>query len=271
MKGTESTRLSIRRRGRVARPPPGAREGGALHARGGTRRWRGSSGRSARWRRSASSTARTRPASAATSRARRRAAAWMVGACAMAPERVDLDGRFETDEDEDEAREKIMKRFEQIGTQIMQRAGAGGPFEQDPIAGVLGDPDKRALAAQLLGQAYVARPPRRAREPRRRRAHRRRADRAQEIHGDEVLDLLDGAEPRAARARSAGRRRLAEAMTTTEGETMPRGRPRRSRGADPPEEESRPARPLAGPEPETIAGGFGRLPCCSELIRPWPP
>ena len=48
-----------------------------------------------------------------------------------------------------------MKRFEEIGLQIMNRTGDGGPLGHDPIAGVFGDPNKRALAAQLLGQAYV--------------------------------------------------------------------------------------------------------------------
>jgi hypothetical protein len=48
-----------------------------------------------------------------------------------------------------------MQRYEQIGVQIMNRA-SGGPLGGDPIAGVLGDRDKRAFAAQLLGQAYVS-------------------------------------------------------------------------------------------------------------------
>jgi hypothetical protein len=48
-----------------------------------------------------------------------------------------------------------MQRFEEIGLQIMNRTGDGGPLGHDPLAGVLGDRDKRGLAAQLLGQAYV--------------------------------------------------------------------------------------------------------------------
>ena len=31
----------------------------------------------------------------------------------------------------------------------------GGPFNADPIAGVLNDRDKRAMAAQIIGQAYL--------------------------------------------------------------------------------------------------------------------
>ena len=55
---------------RLARPPPGAREGGALQLLEARGDGASSRGRSARSPRSTSSTARTRPASAATSRAR---------------------------------------------------------------------------------------------------------------------------------------------------------------------------------------------------------
>jgi hypothetical protein len=109
----------------------------------------------------------------------------------MAPERVELDGGPLTLEEEEAERERVMKRFEQIGLQIMRRAGGGGPFEQDPLAAVMADKDKRALAAQLLGQAYL-------------RAHRLiEANREgvehiadvlvdrRELHGDEVLELLE--------------------------------------------------------------------------------
>ena len=84
-------------------------------------------------------------------------AALMVGAAAMAPEPIDVsvNGRPRRKASTDEARELIAKRFEAIGTQIMNRTGGGGPFHHDPIANVLNDRDKRALAAQLLGQAYV--------------------------------------------------------------------------------------------------------------------
>ena len=49
-----------------------------------------------------------------------------------------------------------MKRFEKIGVQIMARtAGGDGHGGLDPVSSVLGDRDKRAYVAQLLGQAYV--------------------------------------------------------------------------------------------------------------------
>ena len=86
-------------------------------------------------------------------------AAWMVGACGMAPEQVELNGSGGngrvTKKTLDERRAAINKRFEQIGTQIMNRTGDGGPLGHDPLSGVLNDRDKRAFAAQLLGQAYV--------------------------------------------------------------------------------------------------------------------
>jgi cell division protease FtsH len=81
-------------------------------------------------------------------------AAWMVGAAAMGPQpfRVEpLEG-----ETEDQARSRVLERFERIGLQIMNRAGGGGALQQDPVGGILSDPAKRASAAQILGQAYVA-------------------------------------------------------------------------------------------------------------------
>jgi hypothetical protein len=84
-----------------------------------------------------------------------------VGACGMAPTQPELNGRSNgkvtaRTKAADTRKDEIMKRFEDIGLQIMNRTGAGGPLGQDPLAGVLGDRDKRAMAAQLLGQAYVA-------------------------------------------------------------------------------------------------------------------
>jgi cell division protease FtsH len=119
-------------------------------------------------------------------------AAYMVGASAMGPMFVDLP-KF-ADESEDETRTRIMKRFEQIGLQIMNRTSGGGPMAMDPISSVLSDGDKRRAAAQILGQAYVA-------------AHNlvlankdgvgRVADalvEKRELFGDELVGLLDSLE-----------------------------------------------------------------------------
>jgi ATP-dependent Zn protease len=118
-------------------------------------------------------------------------AGWMVGYCAMGPNPIDLDGRFASAEDEDAEREKLLQRFEDIGVQIMRRAGGGGPFEQDPIAGTLSDRDKRKAVAALLGQAYVtAYATVAANRPQTERVAEELIQR-KEIHGDEVVELLD--------------------------------------------------------------------------------
>jgi ATP-dependent Zn protease len=81
-------------------------------------------------------------------------AAYMVGASAMGPEPFDATPR--EGETDDEARERILARFEKIGVQIVNRTSGGGPFSENPVSSVLGDRDKRAIACQLVGQAYVA-------------------------------------------------------------------------------------------------------------------
>ncbi len=118
-------------------------------------------------------------------------AAYMVGASAMGPEPFHVTP--EQDESEEEARERILRRFEKIGYGIMNRTSGGGPFDANPIAGVLSDPDKRPIVAQLLGQAYVA-----AHNLvlANREAVEHIADVLQarrELFGDELLELLDGA------------------------------------------------------------------------------
>jgi ATP-dependent Zn protease len=116
-------------------------------------------------------------------------AAWMVGASAMGPQAFHVEPR--NGETEEEARGRVLSRFENIGLQIMNRTSGGGPLAADPIAGALSDPSKRRVAAQMLGQAYVA-------------AHHlvvanrgaveRIADAVlerKELFGDELLDLLN--------------------------------------------------------------------------------
>jgi ATP-dependent Zn protease len=118
-------------------------------------------------------------------------AAWMVGMCGMGPEPINLNGRrFENEEEREQAEELYMKRFERIGSQIMNRA-AGMRESGDPIASVLSDPGKRKAAAQILGQAYITAVCliRHNRE--------QTLDIAEtlvqrrELHGDEVVEALD--------------------------------------------------------------------------------
>ena len=82
-------------------------------------------------------------------------AAWMVGTAGMRPLRIDLEGRVPEGEDEDEYRDQIMKRFERIGRTLMNRTRGSADFHADPIASILHDRFKSAVAAQILGQAYV--------------------------------------------------------------------------------------------------------------------
>jgi cell division protease FtsH len=82
-------------------------------------------------------------------------AAWMVGVCGMGPEPVDLAGQVPDDERADRE-EAVMERYERIGQRLMNRVSHGSAMQGDPIAAVLADSGKRAAAAQILGQAYVA-------------------------------------------------------------------------------------------------------------------
>jgi ATP-dependent Zn protease len=95
------------------------------------------------------------------------------------------------DETEEQTRERTMKRFEQIGLQIMNRTRGSADVHQDPIASILGDPFKRRIAAQTLGLAlataynFVA-------------ANREKVEHVadtlvakREIYGDDLVHLLD--------------------------------------------------------------------------------
>jgi ATP-dependent Zn protease len=123
-------------------------------------------------------------------------AASMVGTWAMGPDPVALGiaagpkpGRDDTEETEEEI---VLRRLERIGGRIMNRASAGGQFADNPVGAVLGDPHKRASAAQLLGQAYVTAYALMAAN---RPAIERIADaliEEKEIYGDDVIVLLDG-------------------------------------------------------------------------------
>ncbi|MDX6698522.1 MAG: cell division protease FtsH [Solirubrobacteraceae bacterium] len=122
----------------------------------------------------------------------------MVGAAAMGPDLIDFgDRRFADLDEEEELRDKLMKRFERIGNRIIHRSdpGAGSPYAET-FTGVMQDHFKRAQAAQILGQAYTY-----AWNAMRhnRDALNRIADvlvEKRELHGDEVVDLLEQVRPR---------------------------------------------------------------------------
>src|SRR5581483_5521596 len=77
----------------------------------------------------------------------------MVGAAGMSPLPLDLQGKTFADETEEQTRERIQKRFEDIGIRLLNRTAS--PATGDPTGAVLGDPRKRAYAAQFIGQAFV--------------------------------------------------------------------------------------------------------------------
>jgi ATP-dependent Zn protease len=191
LKGTESTRLSIRKRGASLGHHQALekeeRFSSWQHEEMGRLIWTLGAMAAERVFYGENSTGVGGDVQSATARA-----AWMVGSCAMAPERVELVAeKFESTDEQEEERQKILARFETIGSQIMSRAGGGGPFSADPIQSVLGDRDKRILAAQILGQAYMA------------AYHLVQANKdavshiadvlveKRELHGDEVVDLLN--------------------------------------------------------------------------------
>jgi ATP-dependent Zn protease len=118
-------------------------------------------------------------------------AALMVGTAGMGPEPIDVSALRMDDEDEQQARERVMKRFEHIGLTLMNRTRGSADFHADPIASVLNDPAKRQNAAQILGQAYVT-------AENFIRANREHIEamageiiRKREIYGDELVRLLE--------------------------------------------------------------------------------
>jgi ATP-dependent Zn protease len=117
-------------------------------------------------------------------------AAGMVGFAAMAPARVDLSDRIEDPVQRRAEEERVHERFVELGNTIMHRSGSG-MLDAQPLAAVFGDPAKRRLVAELLGQAMVvAYNTIRAN----RRATEEVADRlveSRELYGDEVVRLLD--------------------------------------------------------------------------------
>jgi cell division protease FtsH len=120
-------------------------------------------------------------------------AATMVGVAGMGPKPIDLQGAKFADETEEQTRERIMKRFETIGTQLMNRTRGSADFHADPVASVLRDPRKQALAAQTLGQAYVIAENFVAAN---REAVQTIADAVvakRELFGDELVELLESA------------------------------------------------------------------------------
>jgi hypothetical protein len=118
-------------------------------------------------------------------------AAWMVGTAGMRPLHFELNGNLPGGEDADEARERIMKRFERIGRTLMNRTRGSADFHADPIAAILRDPFKHAVAAQILGQAYVMAVNLVAANKDAVDAIATHLAERRELYGDELVELLD--------------------------------------------------------------------------------
>jgi cell division protease FtsH len=191
MKGVESTRLSIRRRGASL----GHHQ--ALEKEERFSAWRSEQIARLIWGLGAMAAERVFYGENSTGvggdvQSTTALAALMVGSWGMAPERLELEGKYSRKSYEEEKREKIMSRFEEIGQQIMNRTSGGTVMTHDPIASVLSDPGKRKLVAQLLGHAYVSA---HLLVEHNKAAVERIAEvlvERREMHGDEVLELLEG-------------------------------------------------------------------------------
>jgi cell division protease FtsH len=105
----------------------------------------------------------------------------MVSVVGMAPPRLDLAGRFPRRSDEDEARERLEQRFEEIGRGLLVGA----------LNVEIKDRAKLGIAARMIGRAYVI-------AYNTMLVNRAAIDRIadvlvekRELHGNEIVDLLD--------------------------------------------------------------------------------
>jgi ATP-dependent Zn protease len=105
-------------------------------------------------------------------------AANMVGGAGMSPLPLDLNGKTFADETEEQTRERVMKRLEDIGVRLLN-------------TGAIPDPRKRTYAAQLIGQAFVT-------AYNLMRVNHEKVENVanavfeeKEIYGDELVKLLD--------------------------------------------------------------------------------
>jgi cell division protease FtsH len=117
--------------------------------------------------------------------------AWMVGTAGMRPLHIELNGNVPKGEDPEEVREQILRRLERIGRTLMNRTRGSADFHADPIAAILRDPFKNAVAAQILGQAYVMAVNLVAANRDAVETIATRLAEKRELYGDELVNLLD--------------------------------------------------------------------------------
>ena len=80
-------------------------------------------------------------------------AAMMVGAAGMSPLPIDLHGKTFADETEEQTRERVQKRFEDIGIRLLNRTGGPPPAIRPPPCSAIRA--SALYAAQFIGQAFV--------------------------------------------------------------------------------------------------------------------
>jgi ATP-dependent Zn protease len=112
-----------------------------------------------------------------------RTATGMVGAAGMSPLPIDLNGKTFDDETEEQTRERVMKRLEDIGIRLMNRTASGWE--------ALADPKKRGYAAQFIGEAFVTAYNLILQNKEKVEAIADKILEEKEIYGDDLVHLLD--------------------------------------------------------------------------------
>ena len=117
-------------------------------------------------------------------------AALMAGAWAMAPESIEFNKQLGPSR-EGEERKRVMGQFEELGSRIMNRMSSGNMMTGDPVGAITSDPEKRKTVALLLGQAYITAYNAVLHNRRQIEQIAEELIARKELHGDEVVDLLD--------------------------------------------------------------------------------
>ena len=136
----------------------------------------------------------------------RRRAAW-------GPSRSSSTAASPTDDEVEEREKQVMERFERIGTADHEPRAAAAAMTADPIGGVLGDRGKRTAAAQILGQAYLAAHALISHNRDEVEAIAEALIERREMHGDEVVELLDRHDLASPTSTSSDDADLAEAVS----------------------------------------------------------
>lgn len=115
-------------------------------------------------------------------------AAWMVGNWGMAPPPLGMKNGTKAAA---EKQREVNRKLEQVGLQLMNRTRGGVDFHGDPVASILQDPTKRALAARTMGQAFVVAYNFIRLNKSKVQAVAEELIKEREIYGDKITELLD--------------------------------------------------------------------------------